>query len=30
MEETEDGLPFFTMKYARRGALLEAAQSLTR
>lgn len=28
LEETEDGLPFFTMKYAPGGALLEAAQSL--
>ena len=26
--ETEDGLPFFTMKHAPGGALLEAAQSL--
>ena len=26
--ETEDGLPFFTMKHARRGTLLEAAQTL--
>ena len=28
LEETEDGLPFFTMKHAPGGALLEAAQSL--
>jgi serine/threonine protein kinase len=26
--ETEDGLPFFTMKHAPRGTLLEAAQTL--
>src|SRR5262245_566682 len=28
LEETEDGLPFFTMKHAPGGTLLEAAQSL--
>jgi serine/threonine-protein kinase len=28
LSETEDGLPFFTMKHARGGTLLEAARSL--
>ena len=28
LDETEDGLPFFTMKYAPGGTLLEAARSL--
>ena len=28
LDETDDGLPFFTMKHARGGTLLDAAQSL--